>query len=81
MYRIVGFVALSYGLYRIGWIVLLDWIVSAGLAGLESAGLDWIISYQLDQDTSVFIHGLVTTRMGRMDWMGRWWEWGGTDGR
>ena len=59
-----------YGSYSIGWI---GWI---GLAGL-----DWIISYWLDEDPLAFMHWIVKTRMGRMDWMGRWWDGGGTDGR
>ena len=40
--------ALSAGLYRIGWIVLLDHIVSAGL--------DRIVLYRLDQETLAFTH-------------------------
>ena len=41
-----------------------------------SAGLDWIVSYRLDQETLAFMRWLVTGwvgrmgRMGRMDWMG-----------
>ena len=68
----------------VGWIILywldrIGWIVSAGLAGLDR--LDWIGSYRLDEeDTSAFMHWLVTSRMGRMDWMGRLWDWGGMDG-
>ena len=64
-----------------GWIVLAvsyRWIVSTGLAGLDQ--LDWIGSYRLDEDT-YFMHWLVTARMRRTDWMGCWWDWGGTDGR
>ena len=57
----------------------LDWIGWIGWIGL--AGLDWIVSYCLDEDTSALVHWMVTARMGRMDWMGRWWDWGGTDGR
>ena len=56
--------ALSAESYHIGWIVSLDCIVSAGL--------DHIVSYQLDQETLAFMHWLVTARMGqmgRMVWM------------
>ena len=82
MYRIVIFVALSDGSYRIGWIVYLDRIVSAGLAGLDQLdwiGLDWIglyriVSYRLNEETSDFMHWLITARMGRMGRMGRWWD-------
>ena len=58
------------GSYRIGWI-----------------GMDCIVSYHLDQETLAFAHWLITAwmgwmgwmgRMGRMDWMGRWWDGGGT---
>ena len=55
------------GSYRIGWIVLyqLYRIVSAGLY----------------QETLAFMRWLVTGWMGRMDWMGHWWDGGGMDRR
>ena len=64
------------------WIVLywLDWIVSYFYL---------IVSYRLDQETLDFARWLVTAWMGwmgwikwmgRMDWMGCWWDRGGTDG-
>ena len=61
--------------YRIGWIVLLDRIASAGL--------DCIVSYRMDQETLAFANWLVTAwmgRMGKMDWTGRWWDGGRMDG-
>ena len=47
LYRIVGFVAFLAGSYRIGWIVYLDCIISAGLDWL-----DWIGSYRIVSDGS-----------------------------
>ena len=56
--------------YIIGWII---WI-----------GFDRIVLYRLDEDTLAFMHWQVTARMGRMgrmEWIRRWWDRGGTDGR
>ena len=42
---------------------------------------DWIVSYRLDQKTLYFMRWLVTGWMGltgRMEWMGHWWDGGGT---
>ena len=75
--------ALSAGSYRIGWIVSLDRI-GIGWIGLDSIVPYRIVSYRLDEYTSAFMHWLVTARMGRMgrmDWMGSWWDGGGTDRR
>ena len=58
----------------------MDRIVSSVLAGLDQ--LDWIVSYRMDEDTHIFMHWLVTAsmgHMGQMDWMGHWWDCGGTD--
>ena len=80
MYYIVSFVdfllcrmdsiALALaGLYRLDW---LDWI---GWIGLDRIG--WMRTHS-------FMHWLVTARMGRMgqmNWMRCWWDWGGTDSR
>ena len=45
----------------------IGWIVSY-------CRLDRILSYRLDQETLAFMRWLVTAWMGRMDWMGRWWD-------
>ena len=64
----------------------LDRIAGSGLYRLDF--LDWNVWIGLDHNdwmrTHSFMHWLVTARMGRMgrmDWMGRLWDWGGTDGR
>ena len=70
-YHRLDCIILSSGSYRI-----VDWIVSYRL--------DWIVSSWLDQETLAFMRWLITGcmgRMGRMDWMGRWWDGDGTDGR
>ena len=63
------------------WIILyhrLDCIVlSAGSYHI----VGWIILYRLDQETLAFMRWLVTGWMGRMVWMGHWWDGGGTDKR
>ena len=72
---------LSDGSYRL---CRLYCIISAGLyCWIVSYWLDWIVSYRiwLDQETLAFAHWLVTAWMGWMDWMGRWWDGGGIDGR
>ena len=53
LYRTVGFVALSAGLFCIGWIALMDCIVSTGLAGLDL--LDWIVLDRIVLDGWVHI--------------------------
>ena len=76
-----------------GLIVLtyrLDRIVSTGLYRIVSARLYRILSYRLDrivssglyQETLAFMRWLINVwmrRMGRMDWMGRWWYGCGMD--
>ena len=86
---LVGFVALlkiriasywldgSYRLDRIArsWSYQLDWLDWIGWIGLDHNG--WMRTHS-------FMHWLVTARvvwMGRMEWMRRWWDWGGTDVR
>ena len=69
---IVGFVSwiVSYRMDRIAGSYCISW-------------MDWIVSYRLDQYTLDFMHWIVNARMKRMvrmDWMGRWWDEGGTDG-
>ena len=72
-------------------IVLAGWIVLSGSYLWVLLDLDCIGWIGLDHNDRMrkhsFMHWLVTARMiwmGRMrwmDWMGRWWDWGGTDGR
>ena len=74
--------ALSYFsvFFRKDRIFFVGWIVSYRLDCIAYciilAGLDRIVSYRLDQEALAFTNWLVTTWMGRMDWMGRWWDKG-----
>ena len=63
-------VALSAGLYCIGWIVYMDRIVSAGLAGLD--WLDWIGSYRIGWMRT---HWIVCIGWLLLEWDG-WTGWG-----
>ena len=80
----------------IGWLVCIGCIVSLDISGYGSYRLDWLdwigwigLDHNGWMRTNSFMHWLVTARMvqmghmgrmGCMDWMGRWWDWGGTDG-
>ena len=73
----------------IGWLDCIGWIVSLDIAGSVLYRLGWLDRIGwigLDNNgwmrTHSFMHWMVTARMGRMgiiDWMGLWWDWGGTD--
>ena len=56
------------------------WILLYSLYWIGWIGLDHIVSYRLDEDTSDFMHWQVTANMGRMDWMWHCWDGDGTDG-
>ena len=73
-----------------GWLDCIGWIVSLDITESGSYWLDWLdwigwilLDHNGWMKTHSFMHWLVTARMGRMgwmDWMGRWWECGETDG-
>ena len=75
----------------IGWIVSyhrLDRIVSLSgsyhISWIGSYHIGWIGSYHIGwivSGNTGFTRWLATGWMGRMDWMGCWWDGGGTDRR